>query len=123
VVNNGFHFIAPQARKSTSLFDVKNKDLNIIISNYICGFLETEVVVRKWGNSLGITLPKEIVDKQRIRENERLFIGIQKEKTPKVSDIFGITSGWNIDTQKMKDKTREEDAKRDKKIPRHICNH
>ena len=85
--------------------------------------MEAEVVVRKWGNSLGVTLPKEIVDKQQIRENERLFIGIQKEKAPKVSDIFGLVSGWKINTQKIKDAQREEDAKRDKKIPGHICNH
>lgn len=85
--------------------------------------MEVEVVVRKWGNSLGVTLPKEIVDKQHIRENERVFIGIQKEKPLKVADLFGLAADWKIDAQKIKDKLRAEDAGRDKKVSGLLRNH
>lgn len=85
--------------------------------------MDVEVVVRRWGNSLGVTLPKEVVDTQHIRENERLFIGIQKERPLKVADIFGLAAGWKIDAQRLKDRLREEDAERDKKISGFLRNH
>ena len=86
---------------------------NIIISNYIgVVFMEVEVVARKWGNSLGVTLPKEAVEQEGIKENERFFIDIHKEKKTKVKDFFGLAKGWTVDSQKTKDKLREEDNER-----------
>ncbi|MCX6798488.1 MAG: AbrB/MazE/SpoVT family DNA-binding domain-containing protein [Candidatus Diapherotrites archaeon] len=86
-------------------------------------FVEVEVVVRRWGNSLGVTLPKGFVDKQRIKENERLVLGIQRETPPRVAGIFGLAPGWKIDAQKAKDNARGEDAARDKKISGFLRNH
>lgn len=39
---------------------------------------EIETVTRKWGNSLGITLPKEIVDQEHLHENQKITVEIKK---------------------------------------------
>jgi antitoxin component of MazEF toxin-antitoxin module len=85
--------------------------------------LEVEVVVRKWGNSLGLTLPKILVKEQEIKENEVITVDIQKEKPIKVKDIFGLLPEWKIDSQKLKDELRREDIERDKKISRLLRHH
>ncbi|MFH1694876.1 MAG: hypothetical protein ABH850_00410 [Candidatus Micrarchaeota archaeon] len=76
--------------------------------------MEVEVIARKWGNSIGVTLPKKEVDKQSIKENERFFIEIHKEKKTKIKDFFGLAKGWKIDSQKLKDRLRREDNERDR---------
>ena len=39
---------------------------------------EVETITRKWGNSLGITLPKEMVDKEHLIENQRVIVEIKQ---------------------------------------------
>lgn len=67
-----------------------------------------QVRVKKWGNSLGIVLPSEFVDKERLKENERISINVIKEVD--LSDIFGSLKGLKLDTQKFKDEMRKEEA-------------
>ena len=69
---------------------------------------ELEVVARKWGNSIGFTLPKDVVKAKSIREGKILRIQIQEPlKRPKPG-AFGGLKGWKIDAQKMKDQLRIE---------------
>ncbi len=49
--------------------------------------MATEVVVRKWGNSLGIILPYDVVEKERIHEEDKIIVQIVKRAN--LSDIFG----------------------------------
>lgn len=49
-----------------------------------------ELKVKKWGNSFGIILPKDIVDKQNIKEGITVRINIQTKNKTKSKDIFGI---------------------------------
>ncbi|MFH1916303.1 MAG: AbrB/MazE/SpoVT family DNA-binding domain-containing protein [Nanoarchaeota archaeon] len=46
-----------------------------------------EVTTRKWGNSVGIVLPKELVDDQKIRPNQKLTISVMKKAN--FSHLFG----------------------------------
>jgi hypothetical protein len=46
-----------------------------------------EVKTRKWGNSVGIVLPKELVDSQKIRTNQKLTISVMKPVD--FTDLFG----------------------------------
>ena len=63
------------------------------------------VVVRKWGNSLGITLPKELVEGQNIKEGDVLSLPVVIKKA-NLSKIFGsIKTGMS--GQKFKDMARE----------------
>jgi hypothetical protein len=69
--------------------------------------MESEVVVKKWGNSLGVILPKELVKREGLKENKKISIHIVKKAD--LSDIFGSARGKiKISGQKMKDLSREE---------------
>jgi len=70
--------------------------------------IECETIARKWGNSLGFTLPKDTVKEGHIKENEKIKILIIKQNmTPKKT--FGMFKGkLKKNTQKLKDEMREE---------------
>lgn len=70
----------------------------------------TEVIVktRKWGNSMGITLPKELVKKQKIKANQEIRIEIKQRSKKPDPKVFGALKNWRIDSQKLKDTLREE---------------
>lgn len=82
--------------------------------------METQVKVRKWGNSYGILLPKEFLEKQNIRENSKIFVRIRKAND--LSDVFGSFKEWKVDSQKVKDRIREEEKIKDEILSRHIRN-
>ncbi len=67
--------------------------------------MTSTVVVRKWGNSLGITLPKELVEGQNIKEGDKIVLPVVIKKA-NLSKIFGsIKTGMS--GQKFKDMARE----------------
>ncbi len=68
--------------------------------------LEFETKIRKWGNSLGIILPKNKLGKEKVRENEVLHI-IMFRKNPKIKKTFGMLRGWKSG-QEIKDISRKE---------------
>ena len=49
--------------------------------------------VKKWGNSLGIVLPKSLVENQKLKEGVEIEITIRPKNVTKVKDIFGILKG------------------------------
>ena len=51
------------------------------------------VKTKKWGNSLGIRLPKDIVKENNIKPEEEITIQIGRKDVTKVKDIFGILKG------------------------------
>ena len=62
------------------------------------------VIAKKWGSSIGIVLPREIVDEQGIRAGDEIVIRIFKKGNLK--DIFGkLKTG--IPGQKFKNTIRE----------------
>ena len=65
-----------------------------------------EVTVKKWGNSFGIVLPKDVVQKEGLKENKKIVINIIKKAD--LSDIFGIVKKRKMSGQKMKDLSRLE---------------
>ncbi len=52
-----------------------------------------DIKVKKWGNSFGIIIPKDIVEKQKIKEGIIIRVNIQVKNKTKVKDIFGIMKG------------------------------
>ena len=66
---------------------------------------EIECKTRKIGGSIGIILPKEVVQKDGIRPNQSIKLEIKK--SVKVKDVFGMFSDWKADTQKLKDEARK----------------
>ena len=50
-----------------------------------------QVSVKKWGNSVGILLPKEIVEKEKLKVDEKIFIEVVKKAN--LTHIFGSLKG------------------------------
>lgn len=66
--------------------------------------MDAVVTTRKWGNSIGIALPKEMIEKEHIKPNETLIITLKKRRT--IKEIFG-TAKFKKTAQEMKDEDRE----------------
>lgn len=45
--------------------------------------------VKKWGNSLGVVLPKDELVKMDIKENQEVIIDISKKENP-LKELFGF---------------------------------
>ncbi len=44
--------------------------------------------VKKWGNSFGVILPKNVIDKEQIKEGIEINITIQSKNKMTVGDLF-----------------------------------
>ncbi len=67
--------------------------------------IECQTIARKWGNSLGVILPRELIEKEDIKENEKIKIIILKQEPLKKT--FGIFKGKIKKTaQQLKDEMR-----------------
>ncbi len=66
---------------------------------------ETECVARKWGNSLGIIIPREIVEEEQIIENETVSVIFHKKHQAK--EFFGLFLGWKKPTQQLKKEMKQ----------------
>ena len=67
--------------------------------------IEVEVTARKWGNSIGISLPKEVIEQANIKPDKqvRLFIPNKKINLAKVFGTLKIKES----AQAILDKIRE----------------
>ena len=51
--------------------------------------MEIGAKTKKWGSSLGVIIPKEIVKKERLQEGQEIRIEIISRKKTTGEDIFG----------------------------------
>ena len=63
-----------------------------------------EATVRKWGSSVGVVLPKELVDAQELKENQKVLIEVVKEAN--LRHLFG-TLKTGMSGQEFKDMVRK----------------
>jgi antitoxin component of MazEF toxin-antitoxin module len=49
--------------------------------------MATEVEVRKWGNSMGVILPKELIAAEELQQHDRILIDVVKRAD--LTDVFG----------------------------------
>ena len=66
--------------------------------------VEIETKTRKWGSSIGVILPKALVDEIGIRPNEKIILEVKKR--PLAKEFFGRFPHWKRPTQKIKDEMR-----------------
>ncbi len=66
--------------------------------------MAVEAVARKWGNSIGIILPKGFVEKNHIKPKQKILLEVVKKAD--LSDVFG-TSKIRMSGQAFKDMVRE----------------
>lgn len=64
---------------------------------------EIEATTRKWGNSLGIAIPRDVVEQERLRENQRVVIDIRQAGDLK--RLRGLVK-FKKTAQQMKDEMR-----------------
>ena len=65
--------------------------------------MEAESIARKWGDSIGFIIPKEIVDKEKIKPNSKVKFEIIK--VTDISDTFGKLKR-KVSGQQFKDRAR-----------------
>ena len=70
---------------------------------------DVELPVRRWGNSLGVRIPREIVLREGIKPNDTVLVQFRKLRLP-TKGAFGMLSGWDVDPQELKERLREEHA-------------
>mgnify|MGYP001580151290 CR=1 FL=1 len=66
--------------------------------------MPAEITLKKWGNSVGAVLPKEFVEAQGLKENDRVIIDIVKKAD--LTKIFGSLKG-KMSGQEFKDMVRK----------------
>ena len=66
--------------------------------------MEIEAKTKKWGSSIGVVLPKILVEEVGIKPNETIVIEIKKRH--KAGEFFGKFPHWKKPTQKIKDEMR-----------------
>jgi len=71
--------------------------------------IEITAKLRKWGHSLGMTLPNKITKKMNLRVDEPIKIIIETPKTARVKDIFGIMKLKKPTQELIKEADRELD--------------
>ena len=50
--------------------------------------METLSKIRKWGNSFGVLVPKELIEKENFKLDEEVVVRLEKKKD--ISGVFGI---------------------------------
>lgn len=65
-----------------------------------------ETSAKQWGNSLGITIPREIVQKKHIKPKKKLRVMIIDEGMERIKKAFG-TLRLKMPTQKAMDEIDE----------------
>ena len=69
--------------------------------------IECEAIVKKWGNSVGVIIPKDVAEKNGIKENSRVRFAIL-DNTKAVSKTFGMLQQWKEPTDKIIREMRKE---------------
>ncbi len=65
--------------------------------------------VRRWGNSLGVIIPSEAVESERIKENDEIRILVLKDSRKAFKETFGMLKGkLKKSSQEIKDELRRE---------------
>ena len=68
-----------------------------------------ETTAKRWGNSIGIIIPKEVIDREHIKENGIVRFLIIKENDKILRETFGLAKDKiKKSTQQIKNELRNE---------------
>ena len=68
--------------------------------------MEIETIAKRWGSSLGVILPKSVVEARKIREDDRVVIEIINK--PIAKQFFGrFKRKFKKSAQELKDEARK----------------
>ena len=65
--------------------------------------MEIETLTRRWGNSIAIIIPSSIVEQEKLKENEKVAVKIEKKKPKRVKAgaLFGFLKDWKRPTEEI----------------------
>ena len=69
--------------------------------------IECESIARKWGNSIGLTIPKEVANKINLKENKKVRFIILEDANP-IRKTFGMLKEWKTPTKQIIKEMRED---------------
>ncbi|MDO8508492.1 MAG: AbrB/MazE/SpoVT family DNA-binding domain-containing protein [Nanoarchaeota archaeon] len=68
-----------------------------------------DVKVKKWGNSFGVVIPREVIESENIKEEEDVRLIVVKNSSKIFKETFGIGKGkLKKSGQEFKDEARRE---------------
>ena len=68
--------------------------------------MEIKATTRKWGNSIAVVIPRELVERERIEEDQSIVLTIERER-PRAGVLFGkFPKLKKTPTQILKDEAR-----------------
>jgi len=70
---------------------------------YLMIMPRTRARVRRWGSSLGIVLPSEVVKALRLEAGREVMVDICPVG---IEEAFGSLKDWTVDPQRLKDELR-----------------
>ena len=68
--------------------------------------IEATLKIKKWGNSLGVILPTDIVKKKKLKEGSTIDILVTEGKNINLEEVFG-TFKFKKSAQQIKDEIRK----------------
>ena len=66
-----------------------------------------EAKVKKWGNSFGLVLPREIVEEMKLKENQSLDLFLVHKGSVSLNKLYGKCQ-FKKSAQQIKDEIRRE---------------
>ena len=69
--------------------------------------MQINTITKKWGNSIGVIIPSEVIKKQEIKEGQEIIITMVSKKKTKVKNVFGKLK-FKKDTQEILDEIDED---------------
>lgn len=69
--------------------------------------VELKTEVRRWGNSFGLLIPKDVVRKEKLKPRQRVTVLFLKESNV-LKRTFGIGKDWKTPTKKILEQTDRE---------------
>ena len=68
-----------------------------------------ETKVKRWGNSFGVVIPIEIIEEEKIKENDSLKLIVLKDSKNAFKETFGMGKGKiKKSAQQIKDELRRD---------------
>ena len=71
--------------------------------------MEVKAKTKKWGNSIGIVIPKEAIRQESIKPNQEVTVLISAKPITKAGDIFGTWKFKKPTEQLMREIDKEFD--------------
>ncbi len=69
--------------------------------------VEIKTEIRKWGNSFGVVIPKEVIKKRHLKPRQRVTLLLLEEGNV-LKRTFGTAKDWKTPTKEILEKTDRE---------------